>query len=485
MPGASRARIVPDPKITSDDLDLLITSKNHEQKRSIAVRCAPDDWIFPLIGVQTMSWFSGPGSYGVARMNGGLSSRPCLGFVPADGGPGARLVHDVRRMLGGRGALVERHAFAPDNGLAFLWLHPWDGTDAVSLRMLDPYFIEICRRVRLAAAEGGVVARTAAAKTSRIDSKAAHGDVGDFWTPVSAEDGKALSITAASFRYDRLTALLTDGRRAPALNVNTAESPRWRLVARGMEGGRGRTGGYHERTDLTFEAETVEAWLGRGRSDALLEIAAAQTAEVGEVLLALQFAAAVAKSGGRPTDALTVENRQRGYACAKRLENVADARFFPALEARFLARDEAEAAQHRLEFVRGLISTSEDLLAEALDLGPGSAIQRPRARAPGAKPPEPFGGGSVGRRASSAASPRSSARALESRRRRCVRRGSSISPPSSATSRLSRRHPSPCCGGSRSPGSGRASPRSCRPPTGPPSPSTANVGPPSSGQSPS
>ena len=374
-------------KATPDDLDLLITSKNHEQKRSIAVRSATDDWIFALIDVQTMSGFSGPGNYGVARMNGGLSSRPCLGFAPAGRGPGAHLVHDVRRMLAGRGALVERHAFAPDSGLALLWLHPWDGTDAVSLRMLDPYFIEVCRRVRLAAVGGRVVARTAAAKTSRIDSKAAHGDVGDFWAPVRAEDGKALSISAASFRYDRLTALLTDVRRAPALNVNTAESPRWRLVARGVAGGRGRTAGYHERTNLTFEAKTVEAWLGlgRGRSDALRQIAAAQMAEVREVLLALQFAVAVAKSGGRPTEELTAADRQRGYAWTRRLEDVADARFFPALESRFLARHDAEAARRRLEFVRGLISTAEDLLAEAVVVGPCSAIHRPRARAQAAR----------------------------------------------------------------------------------------------------
>ena len=368
-------------KTTPDDLDLLITSRNHEQKRSITIRSQPDDWIFALIDAQTMSGFSGPGNYGVARMNGGLSSWPCLGFAPAGVGPGAHLAHDVHGMLAGRGPLVERHAFAPDNGLALLWLHPWDGNDAVSLRMLDPYFIEICRRIRLVAAAGHVVARTAAAKMSRIDSKAAHGDVGDFWTPVPAEDGKALSISAASFRYDRLTALLTDARRAPPLNVNTAKSPRWRLVARGMAGGRGRTGGYHERTDLTFAAETVEAWLGQGRSDALLELAAAQIAEVREALLALQFAAAVAKSGGRATEALTAADRQRGYACTKRLEDAADARFFPALEARFLARDDAEAARHRLEFVRGLISTAEELLAKGLDVGPCSALQRPRARA--------------------------------------------------------------------------------------------------------
>ena len=262
-----------------------------------------------------------------------------------------------------------------------LCLHPWDGTDAVSLRLLDPYFIEICRRIRLAADGDRVMARTAPAKTARIDSRAARGDVGDFWTPVGAEDGKALSISATSFRYDRLTALLTDFRRAPALNVNTTDSQRWRLVARGLAGDRGKTAGYHERTDLTFEAQTVDAWLGRGRSDALRQIANAQMAEVQEVMLALQFGVAVAKSGGQPTEALTEADRQRGYACSRRLEEVVDARFFPALEARFLGRDDAVAARHRLEFVRGLISTAEDLLTEALDTSPCSAIRRPLARA--------------------------------------------------------------------------------------------------------
>ena len=66
-------------------------------------------------------------------------------------------------------------------------------------------------------------------------------------------------------------------------------------------------------------------------------------------------------------------------------EDVADARFFPALESRFLARDDAEAARRRLEFVRGLISAAESLLAEAVDGGSCSAIHRPRARAQAAR----------------------------------------------------------------------------------------------------
>ena len=77
-------------RATPDDLDLLVTAKNHDPKRSVAARSAPDDWVFALIDVQTMAGFQGAGNYGISRMNGGLSARPCLGFTPV-GGPGAHL----------------------------------------------------------------------------------------------------------------------------------------------------------------------------------------------------------------------------------------------------------------------------------------------------------------------------------------------------------------------------------------------------------
>ena len=69
--------------LAADDLDLLVTSKNHDVKSSMAVTGEVDDWIFSLVSIQTMSGFGGAGNYGVARMNGGFSSRPCLGLAPA------------------------------------------------------------------------------------------------------------------------------------------------------------------------------------------------------------------------------------------------------------------------------------------------------------------------------------------------------------------------------------------------------------------
>ena len=146
---------------TPDDLDILYTGRNHQPKRTVAVRYEPDDWIFALVSLQTTAGFQGAGRYGIARMHGGCSARMCIGFAPARGGVGAHLVHDMRAMIERRDSLAARYAFEPEAGLALLWLHRWNGKDALDLRSLDPYFIEICRRIRLRQYGGDIRARTA------------------------------------------------------------------------------------------------------------------------------------------------------------------------------------------------------------------------------------------------------------------------------------------------------------------------------------
>ena len=370
---------------TPDDLDRLITARNHDLKRSVAVNSAPDDWVFTLIDVQTMAGFLGGGHYGIARMNGGYSARPCLGLAPAGGGPGAHLAHDLRRMLAARGDLLRRHPFEPDHGLALLWLHPWDGEQALDLQSLDPYFLEICRRIRLQATGTGLVARTALSSKPRIDAKALRGDVGDFWTPVRVEDGgsRAFSLSAAGFRFDRLAALLLDFRQPPAMNVDPGGSPDWRLVARGVAGGQGKTHGYHERTDIVLAAETVEALRGSGRRDDLAELAEAQGREVSEVVMALRYGVAVACNAGGAPDMLRGAERTRAYE--RRLIAMADARFFPALQARFLTRDRRAAVSLRLSFAQRLVRAAERLLDEAAASVPCPAIYRLRARTQAAR----------------------------------------------------------------------------------------------------
>lgn len=371
---------------TPDDLDILVTAKNHDVKQAVAIGSAPDDWMLALVDLQTMAGFLGAGNYGIARMNGGFSARPCLGLAPADGGLGAHLFSDMQRMLAGRTSLLDSHPdyFAPEEGLALLWLEPWDGTTSVDLREVDPYFIEVCRRVRLRVENRRIVAWTASSKVARVAAKEAHGNVGDFWTPVGAKDATALSLSNVGFRYDRLAKLMFD-RDAyslpPSMRVSSTQSGSWIVVARGVAGGQGKTDGYHERSDIAFDSRTTAALGRREGSDALARISEAQIEEIREVERALRFAIAVAASGGKPAEDLTKADRMHANPYARRLDAAVDAAFFGALDRRFVAADDEERAAARAEFVRNMIRTARRLLDEAIDAVPCPAVWRYRAQA--------------------------------------------------------------------------------------------------------
>lgn len=374
--------------VTPDDLDILVTAKNHDIKQTIATGAPIDDWIFALIDLQTMAGFQGAGNYGIARMNGGFSARPCLGLAPFEGGPGAHFRHDLTRMLAGREALLQDcpDYFDPEFGLRLIWLEPWDGASSLDLRNLDPYFIEVCRRVRLRLQGGKVVAWTATSKLTRIAAKEARGSLGDFWTPVERKNGKALSLSHVGFRYDRLAKLLFDDaafKPPAAMEVTSSQAQRWRVVARGVAGGQGKTEGYHERNDVAFDPATVGSMFNRRRRDILAQITEEQIEEIREVEKALRFGIAVAASGGKSTGELTKADRAHANPFARRLDGAADAQFFSALESRFLAVDSKTRRASRAKFARRMIVEAEKLLDEAIGTVPCPVIRRHRARARG------------------------------------------------------------------------------------------------------
>ena len=103
---------------------------------------------------------------------------------------------------------------------------------------------------------------------------------------------------------------------------------------------------------------------------------------------ALQFGITIAASGGKDVNKKDVNKlvkiyRKQTDPYSRRLDAVADAHFFAALEARFLAADEAEAAICRGRFAHSMIDTAERLLDEAIDTIPCTSIHRHRARARG------------------------------------------------------------------------------------------------------
>ena len=369
---------------TPDEIDLLVSAKNHDVKRGIAISGEPEDWILGLISLQTMAGFLGAGNYGIARMNGGFSARPCLGLAPADGGPGAHLFHDMRRMLEARRSLLDTFPdYFRSQQVALVWLEPWDGAASLDLRDLDPYFIEICRRVRLRAEGRAIVAYTAGSKKARVSAKAAHGNVGDFWTPI-ADDAKALSLSGAGFRYDRLARLLFERkafRLPPAMTVGTDVSRQWRVVARGIAGGQGKTEGYHERNDIVLGSKTASAFGRRSKQDPLARLSEAQLEEVAQVARALRAGVAVAASGGKVLKDVAKGDRAYANPYARRFDAEVDAVFFKALDDRFIAEDDEKRRKGRGDFARAMISAASKLLEEAIKAVPCPAVRRHRARA--------------------------------------------------------------------------------------------------------
>ena len=91
---------------TPDELDMLVTSKNHDLKSAVAEQASVDDWIFALITLQTMEGFGGAGNYGISRMNGGLGSRPAFTLAPT-GGLGAHVSRDISALLERRQELLD------------------------------------------------------------------------------------------------------------------------------------------------------------------------------------------------------------------------------------------------------------------------------------------------------------------------------------------------------------------------------------------
>ena len=212
---------------TPDELDMLITSRNHDLKVAVATRACADDWIFALITLQTMEGFGGVGNYGISRMNGGLGSRPAFTLTPSERW-GAHVRRDITALLAYRPTLLGKFPMTED-GEGLLWTTCWDGAAEESLpaSRLDPLYIEVCRRIRLRNhADGTLHGIRSTSKAARIEGKDLKGRTGDAWVPVDRKrDNLPLTVATGGFTYKRVTEYLTElGESRPAAaNAGRAE----------------------------------------------------------------------------------------------------------------------------------------------------------------------------------------------------------------------------------------------------------------------
>ncbi|AHJ68466.1 type I-E CRISPR-associated protein Cse1/CasA [Granulibacter bethesdensis] len=368
---------------TPDALDILITAKNFDLKAEVAVEAGLDEWVFALVSLQTMQGYSGATKYGIARMNGGFSARPFLGLAPPKGGIGAHLRRDIRAMLAGRGKLLDMYRDYDDEGLALLWLEPWDGKTSLSLDQLDPWFIEICRRVRLIkGADQPIVALAVGSSVARIEAKACNGITGDFWAPVYDSEGKSFSLDARGFSYRVLCRLLFGEKKQRAARLPQSmqllpDETDMILVARGMVRGQGKTEGFHERIIPTHR-HIVDAMNDETKRLQLAEIADKQEKEIAYIASALRQGCAIVSIGGA-----NKKPSKDDYGCAApytdRLEAEADAYFFTMIQQRF-----EEGENTKIPYLRHLIRYAERLLIDASEsiACPVQNRWRARVRAP-------------------------------------------------------------------------------------------------------
>jgi CRISPR system Cascade subunit CasA len=233
-----------------DELDVLVTAKNHDLKMARMARPAPEHWVFTLVSLQTMQGFLGAGNYGISRMNGGFASRPAVGLTWLDR-PAGQFLRDVAVLLANRNRLLaDCDFYRPSGGLALLWLEPWDGTASLGLKQLDPWYIEVCRRVRMVAEGERLVACTTGTQVARIAAKELKGMTGDPWTPVDRKGAKALTVSGHGFSYRLMQELLFSGNYRWSLMQERHPGDEGRelaVLARALARGQGETDGYHER----------------------------------------------------------------------------------------------------------------------------------------------------------------------------------------------------------------------------------------------
>ena len=386
-----------EPIATPDALDMLITARNHDLKAAIAEDATTEDWAYALVSLQTGEGYGGrgpknldgtQGGYGsIARMNGGRSSRPFLGLAPAASGSAPDLGGWWRRDVAVLLKTQNEPSELTRGGLALLWCTPWPEGEAIRVDRIDPWAIEVCRRIRLLQRDGNVVAKRAGSSRRRLEAEALRGVMGDAWAPITKakEKAEALKLGEGRFDYRRIFDLMLSGNWAipAAAQVQDGEAAGdMVLIAEALS----RTKKTHGLKSRTVPIPERARGLFRDERSQLADAAAKQIEDVDGAGRALREATALYALGGDREKLKELKQTSRGRnrikaiastACA-RLEKAADAVFFEHLWGHAASGSDGEAAHER--FRRHLVDTARAELSRAFAAIPCPTINAPRAR---------------------------------------------------------------------------------------------------------
>ena len=368
---------------TPDSLDILVTSRNHDLKQARIHKAHPDDWIFALVSLQTAGPYPGLGNYGVARMNKGSSSRPGIGIVPS-GGFGNRWLRDVIIALGNREKIVMENTLSQSNGIGLMWLVPWDGSEASSLPFpsLDPFFIEICRRIRLVNLGQGIHARRTSSnmRVVKAHADALKGRTGDLWTPIDIKEEKSFGMSETGFAYKRMAQLAfgSEYKKPPAQHLQASDSTTGlTLLARAIAGGQSETSGYYERR---IPISPKMRMLLKENTDRLATLSSKRFDAIAGVSNCLETALITLFDGGKLREMRWKAPKgiaQKGKRFTEPFEQVEDARFFDDLNIEIESEDSEDVFS---QWLLAMSKRGEIVLQAAFNVGPRSGEQRYRAR---------------------------------------------------------------------------------------------------------
>lgn len=370
---------------TPDALDLLPTARNHDVKSSRATSAEPEDWTYALISLQTMSGYFGQGNYGIVRMNSGFASRSVVGLI-YDGGISMRWRRDTRRLLELRGDLLGGPWRYRSDGEVLTWHPPWDLKTSLALSCLDPFFVEVCRAVRLVAPSGRIMARGASTKAPRIAGKDANGVLGDPWTPINLTDKKkgqsALTVPATGFSPSLLRDLIfADGYRPADMQLPEPghEDQPCRVVASVLVRGQGTTDGFHS-ASIPVPARTAHRLFRPGMDrDRLARLSKTALNDAGLMLNRVLRPALLSllEAGPAQVDFGRREVGNWSQQAARAFSEAWSDGFFPWL---WQSADTPDDHTARLGWLRKLREHAEMVLFEATDRYPGREARRYRAR---------------------------------------------------------------------------------------------------------
>lgn len=354
-----------------DELDILVTSKNHDVKALRIGDPRPEHWLYALVALQTMQGYPGRGYYGIARMNGGSGNRPAVGHQPSLGWA-ARFRRDVAGLRAAREPLIDTYGYR-DDGLALVWDRDWDRASSLSLSDLDPFFVEVCQAIRLAHRDGAIAARKTTQEAPRVDAKAQSGRVGDPWTPIDIAAEKSLTLSAAGFTYGKIVDLLVTGayEMGPLGGRLEGDADGSWFSAWALVRGQGKTEGMHRRRIPIPPA--VRGLLTRPDARARLITAAKKRVDAAGEMRKRILGPALGRLRGADGDSKSQVIAQFAGQRLARFESRVDDAFFPALWA------DAEDAFDETPWRARLVKIAEGVLREALDAAPLPAARRYRA----------------------------------------------------------------------------------------------------------